>query len=47
MSINVRGSAEYLGGCMMSVSWHCIKPQERPDADAATTWACSLQEEKC
>lgn len=30
MSINVRGSAEYLGGCMMSVSWHCIKPQERP-----------------
>lgn len=30
MSINIRGSSEYLGGCMMSVSWHCIKPQERP-----------------
>lgn len=30
LSINIRGSAECLGGCMMSVSWHCIKPQERP-----------------
>lgn len=30
VSINIRGSAECLGGCMMSVSWHCIKAKERP-----------------
>lgn len=30
MPINTRGAAECLGGLMMSVSWHCNKPQSQP-----------------